>query len=133
MNYYDEPSTIMSLKSFAQWIPFGQVLELSAEELWQLMEQSEVQILDVRTRQEWLRSRIQGAINLPITQFNEENVNALNLNKNIKTITICLSAHRSIPAVRQLNKMGFTDCQQLAGGMLAWWKQGLGTTSGEAR
>ena len=34
-------------------------------------------------------------------------------------IAICLTAHRSIPAVRLLKQRGF-EASHLAGGMLAW-------------
>jgi rhodanese-related sulfurtransferase len=34
-------------------------------------------------------------------------------------VAICLTAHRSIPAVRLLRENGF-EARQLQGGMLAW-------------
>ena len=119
----------MSLKNLSQWIPLGNVPELSAEDLNQKLGNDELQIVDVRTPQEWNVSRIANAINLPITQFSAANIEALNLDKNKTTITICLSAHRSIPAVRQLQSMGFTHCMQLKGGMLSWWKKDFATMS----
>ncbi len=120
-----------STKQIARWLPFGQVAELSAEELHNQMDQGQVQIIDVRTRQEWLSSRIPGAINLAITHFSKSNIESLNLDKKIPTVAICLSAHRSIPAVRQLHQLGFENCQQLKGGMRSWWKNDLPTTTGQ--
>jgi len=38
-------------------------------------------------------------------------------------VAICLTAHRSIPAVRVLKEMGFKDAKQLQGGMTQWWIQ----------
>lgn len=119
----------MSINHITRWLPFGKVAELSPEELQQKMEQGQVQIIDVRTRQEWLGSHIPGAINLAITHFSKSNIESLNLDKNIPTVAICLSAHRSIPAVRQLHLLGFKNCQQLKGGMRSWWKNNLPTTT----
>jgi len=39
-------------------------------------------------------------------------------------VAICLTAHRSIPAVRLLASEGF-EATQLKGGMLAWRAAGL--------
>ncbi len=120
---------MISKNHIARWLPFGKVAELSTKALQQKMEQGQVQIIDVRTRQEWRLSHIPGAINLAITHFSESNVESLKLDKNMPTVAICLSAHRSIPAVRQLQRLGFKDCQQLKGGMRSWWKNNLPTTN----
>ena len=114
------------MKRFFKWLPFGKVAEVSAKELHRLMQdgaQPGLQIIDVRSEQEFAASHIPGAINLPITRFRKNAVAALGLNNTQPVITICLSAHRSIPATRQLESMGFNS-RQLKGGMLAWWKAG---------
>ncbi|WP_144821607.1 rhodanese-like domain-containing protein [Marinobacter piscensis] len=49
------------------WLPFGRVSEISPEALNEQLES--VQVVDVRTLVEFQQSHIQGAINLPITQF----------------------------------------------------------------
>lgn len=82
------------------------------------------QILDVRTHKEWRDSHIEGAINASITSL-RATLDNLNLDPDHPTVTICRSAHRSIPAVRLLSKAGFADICQLKGGMQAWWKAGL--------
>ena len=120
---------IMSKNKLTQWIPFGKVPGLFPQDIENSFDDSEIQILDVRTQQEWHLSHIPGAINLPITSFSKTKIDALNLDKDKKTVAICLSAHRSIPAVRQLQEMGFKDCLQLEGGMLAWWKMDLPTNT----
>jgi rhodanese-related sulfurtransferase len=48
---------------------------------------------------------------------------SLQLNTEQPIIAICLSAHRSIPAVRLLQARGFENTVQLKGGMLAWWNK----------
>lgn len=102
------------------WLPFGHVPEISADRLNEQLD--EVQIVDVRTPAEFRRSHLQGAVNLPITQFSEKAINELSLDKGKPAVTICLSAHRSIPATRRLRQLGY-DVKQLEGGMKAWWNR----------
>ncbi len=109
------------------WLPFGRVPELSAHALQERMVSDEPpQLLDVRTHTEWAHSRIAGAYNLPITALRRR-LHGLALDPRRPVIAICLSAHRSVPAVRLLQAHGYQDVHQLAGGMLAWWRSGLPT------
>lgn len=103
------------------WWPFGRVPEMDAEELAQALGDDRIQIVDVRTLVEFRRSRIEGARHLPITRLTPEGVGRLHLDPKRPVVAICLTAHRSIPAVRVLRKMGF-DARQLRGGMRAWWR-----------
>ena len=105
-----------------QWLPFGKVPEVNVQDLNTQTEQ--VQIVDVRTRAEFEQSHIKGAQNLPITQFNNQSIIGLQLDPLKPVVTICLSAHRSIPATRKLTRMGY-DVQQLKGGMRSWWQQDM--------
>ena len=102
-----------------RWLPFGKVPEMTASEI--STQKTAIQIIDVRSPTEFQADHIQGARNLPITHFSRNAVEALTLNPAKPVVAICLSAHRSIPAVRQLKDMGF-DAYQLAGGMKAWWQ-----------
>lgn len=107
------------------WLPFGRVPELSAHALQERMASGEPpQLLDVRTHAEWTHSRIAGAHNVPITEL-KRRLPELGLDPRRPVVAICLSAHRSIPAVRLLEAHGYQDARQLAGGMLAWWRSGL--------
>ena len=112
----------MALSGWLKWLPFGKVPEIAPQKLQALLTQSAVQIIDVRTEEEWRRSRIPGALNLPITQFSRANIDALQLRRDAPVVAICLSAHRSIPAVRQLQAMGFAQVYQLQQGMRQWWQ-----------
>ena len=115
------------------WLPFGRVPEVSAVDLAeQLCSAAAPQLLDVRTATEWRRSRLRGAVNVPIVEL-KSRLDQLHLDPGRPLVAICLSAHRSIPAVRLLRANGFPDAKQLAGGMLAWWRARLPTTAGAAR
>ncbi len=110
------------LRHLFWWLPFGHVPEVSAAELnLTLAGQNPPQILDVRTATEWRKSRISGAVNVPIQELRRR-LDSLSLEAGRPVIAICLSAHRSIPAVRLLQAKGYADAVQLQGGMLAWWK-----------
>jgi rhodanese-related sulfurtransferase len=120
----------MAWRSRFWWLPFGSVPEISPNELHaKLSGDSVPYILDVRTHREWKASRIEGAVNVPITSLRADLKN-LGLESARPVIAICLSAHRSIPAVRALREAGFVDACQLQGGMLAWWKAGLPVVEG---
>ena len=54
----------------------------------------------------------------------------LGLERGRPVVAICLTAHRSIPAVRLLRRAGF-DAAQLAGGMLAWRAAGFPEVAGD--
>ncbi|HOU90382.1 MAG TPA: rhodanese-like domain-containing protein [Polyangiaceae bacterium] len=101
------------------WLPFGAVPEITAAELAARLAKGErLQLLDVRTRREHAQSRVPGAVSVPITELSTR---LDELDPQRPTVAICLSAHRSVPAVRLLQRRGFRDVVQLAGGMRAWW------------
>ena len=111
------------------WLPFGSVAEVDAPELHaRLRDAAPPQLLDVRSPLEWRASRIVGAVNVPVTEL-KGRVATLGLDRRRPIVAICLSAHRSIPAVRMLRARGF-DALQLRGGMRAWWAAGLPVQKG---
>jgi rhodanese-related sulfurtransferase len=113
------------------WLPIGRVPEISAAELHaSLNGDNPPQIVDVRSTTEWRLSHIPGAKNISVKQLKNE-LNSLKLDAQRPVVAICLSAHRSIPAVRLLRVSGFPQAVQLQSGMLAWWKQDLPTISAE--
>ncbi len=106
------------------WLPFGRVPEIGAAELSELLGgRSAPQLLDIRTPSEFAAGRIRGARNVPLTTL-PSRLDALGLDRARPVVAICLSAHRSAPAVRLLAERGF-QASQLAGGMIAWRAAGL--------
>ena len=106
------------------WLPFGAVPEVSAAELYgQVSAGDRLQIVDVRTPHEFHNGHIAGAVNVPIQSL-PRNLAGLRLDKSLPVITICKTAHRSIPATRLLRRQGF-DAKQLAKGMDEWRRQEL--------
>ena len=108
-------------QKISQWLPFGRVPEISSKELHQRLEKEVLQVLDVRTHHEWAQGHIPGAISVPITQL-AGRLSGLPFDKMEPVAVICLSAHRSIPAVRVLTNEGYRNVSQLEGGMKVWNK-----------
>ncbi len=110
--------------SLPWWLPFGSVPEIPPARLAkELGAVPAPQLLDVRTVAEFRAGRIPGAISAPITSLARA-LPALGLDPARRVVAICLTAHRSIPAVRLLRQHGFAAAQ-LAGGMVAWRAAGL--------
>jgi rhodanese-related sulfurtransferase len=109
------------------WLPFGHVPEIGAAELNErLSTERGPQLLDVRSPGEWRHGHIRSSINVPITELRSR-LESLPLDRGRPIVAICLSGHRSIPAVRLLARAGFREVQQLRGGMLAWRHLGFHT------
>jgi len=101
------------------WLPFGAVPELTALELHEVLHGgSPPQLVDVRSELEFAAGHIAGAVSAPITSL-AERLPRLGLDARRPVVAICLTAHRSIPAVRLLRREGL-EARQLSGGMLAW-------------
>jgi rhodanese-related sulfurtransferase len=101
------------------WLPFGRVPEVRPAELAEeLAGKAPPFLLDVRTAAEFASGHLNGAVNVPVTVLSGR-MESLGILAGRKVVAICLSAHRSPPAVRLLRRAGFDACQ-LAGGMLAW-------------
>ncbi|ABI56861.1 rhodanese-like domain-containing protein [Alkalilimnicola ehrlichii MLHE-1] len=107
--------------SWADWWPFGDVPEIAPGPLSRAVHMGEVQVLDVRSRPEFRRDHIRGAVHLPVWSCSPRQLQRLGLDRDRPVVVICLSAHRSIPVVRRLRRMGF-EAMQLKGGMRAWWR-----------
>ncbi len=106
------------------WLPVGRVPEIRAGELAEVLGgRPAPQLLDVRTPAEFAAGRIRGALSVPIASL-PSRLDALGLDPARPVVAVCLSAHRSIPAVRLLAERGF-QAVQLAGGMIAWRAAGL--------
>ncbi|RRC97559.1 rhodanese-like domain-containing protein [Amphritea balenae] len=106
-----------NLPDWLSWLPLGTVPSVPADKAAMLLKQCT--LLDVRSLSEFNKSHIPGAISIPLYKLSKNRINQLPTDKPF--ICICLSAHRSKPAVRKLLKAGL-DAKELEGGMLAWWK-----------
>lgn len=85
--------------------------------------QGGVQLVDVRTPQEWSAGHLEGARH--IDWFSDEfKTEAAKLDRNKPVRLYCASGGRSEEAREMLREMGFTDVRDLDGGIQAWKKAG---------
>lgn len=115
------------IKKMPWWTFHGDVPEINAHDLHNLIQKETIQLVDVRTVTEYNGGHIKGAIScslFPSIWSFRERILKLNLDKEKPVYTVCLSAHRSIPATKLLIELGY-KATQLKGGMLEWRKQKL--------
>ena len=88
------------------------------------LEKGNVQLLDVRSAEEYEQGHIQGSINIDVQEpdFQAEVSNQLEKDKPI--YVYCRSGRRSLLAGEMLAKDGYT-VMDLDGGILGWEKAGL--------
>jgi thioredoxin len=94
--------------------------------------ESDAQILDVRTIDEFQNGHIEGAINADVNSAAFQQI-ASDLNKDKTVFVYCLSGARSASAAGMLKEMGFKSIVNLTGGMLAWRSANLPVATGEAK
>mgnify|MGYP001772023789 FL=1 len=84
-----------------------------------LMEESEGYILlDVRTKEEYESGYIPGAINIPLSDINENVVSSLP-DKSQMILVYCRSGNRSKQASDKLSRLGYTNIIEI-GGINSW-------------
>lgn len=94
--------------------------DISVEEFKAGIERENIQILDVRTQDEYNSGHIAGSF---LADWTEPDVFAeriKSLDKNKPVYTYCLSGARSRSAAIQLRREGFKEVYNLAGGVIAW-------------
>lgn len=99
--------------------------KLSAQEFSaKIKAQSDVQLVDVRTSQEFEKGHLQSAINIDWSGVDFEN-HIASLDKSKPVFVYCLSGGRSASAAAKLRSTGFTQVFEMPGGMLEWRAQKL--------
>lgn len=83
-----------------------------------------VQLLDVRTEEEWNEGRLDGAVRVEIGSRDFTTQVKANLDESQPVLVYCRSGRRSARATDKLEAMGFKTVYDLKGGILAWTKDG---------
>ena len=117
----------------------GFIIDLSPAEFAQLS--NPPRLLDVRSSFEYVMFHAPGAINLSFPRILLGMFPGLrnwvlpqwfqDLPKDEPIAVICLTAHRSPMAAKQLAKAGFTRVFNITGGMMEWRRLGLTTCTGK--
>lgn len=95
---------------------------VSPDQFSQLLLLDDVQVLDVRTAEEYKGGHIKEAVNIDVQKEDFE-TKAAKLDKEKPVMVYCRSGKRSDKAANTLESMGFKKIINLEGGMLSWEKE----------
>jgi rhodanese-related sulfurtransferase len=101
--------------------------ELSNEEAYELLDKEERPfLLDVRTRGEFNRGYIDGAVLISLQEI-QRRVNELEMYKNQPILIYCATGNRSTTASKILLDNGFKNVMNLRRGIVGWARNGYAT------
>lgn len=102
----------------------GAETEMVSVEVAEKLISEKIQLLDVRTEEEWSEGRIEGAVRVDYTEegFAEKVVKAVDPKKPV--LVYCRSSNRSGKASKVMQKLGFVEIKDMKGGVMAWQKAG---------
>lgn len=95
---------------------------LSVAEFKQAISEGKIQLIDVRTANEYKSGHIPKAINMDVLSQSNFKQQIETLDKNRPTYIYCRSGKRSLKALNQMIKNGYTHIYDLKGGYLEWNK-----------
>lgn len=113
---------------FPRGPPAPPVPSVEPRKALELVEREGALIVDVREPDEWAEARIAGARHVPLRDLAAR---ASELPRDRPVILQCRSGNRSARATRVLLDLGFTNVQNLEGGIGAWGADGLPVEPGE--
>lgn len=76
-------------------------------------------VIDVREPNEFAKSHIENAINIPLDGI-ESKLPSLEKHKTSPMVVVCQTGSRSVPACKTLTKAGFEQVFSMTGGMQSW-------------
>lgn len=97
---------------------------LSAAAAVHLINREKAVVLDICEPEEFAAGHVNGARNLPLSQFEEKLASTVK-NKQLPLVLVCASGARAVRAEAMAKKLGYEKAQALAGGMKAWREAGL--------
>lgn len=102
--------------------------QITVDQMSDALKNDSIQLLDVRTTDEYIESHLENAHNICVTDddFKEK---AANLNRDEPVYVYCKKGGRSAKAAKILQEMGFTKIYDMTGGILLWEEAGLETKS----
>jgi rhodanese-related sulfurtransferase len=101
------------------------IKEIEVQELKAKLDSDEkFYFIDCRELEEWQEGHIEGAAFLPLSEFQERYETVLT-EKDAKIVVQCRSGKRSMNACMFLLSKGYSDLNNLEGGILAWTQAGF--------
>lgn len=89
-----------------------------------------MQLVDVRTPQEYAEGHIDGALNINVQSDDFQQIVDKELSKDFTILVCCRSGRRSMDAAEILKKFGY-KVVNLKGGIIEWEEDGLPVTTGD--
>lgn len=105
-------------------IAMADVSLISPNQAAQMQAQQKAVIVDVRENDEWKAGHIAGAVHIPLGEI-QNHLADLRQYQNSQLIMQCRSGARSAKAANILAKAGFSNVQNMEGGLNAWQKANL--------
>jgi sulfur-carrier protein adenylyltransferase/sulfurtransferase len=100
------------------------IKEATPQQVVDLLRSGDVQLADVREKDEWDQGHLPGAVHVPksfLEQWAEDRIP----DKSRKTVLYCAGGVRSAMAADILQKLGYTDVISMSGGFNRWKDSGL--------
>lgn len=110
------------------WFGPGAVNMVVPNEAIQLINHKDALVVDVRTDKEYQQGHVMNALHIPLGVL-DDRLHELQAYKNSAVVMVCRSGARSGHAASKLKKQGFSDVHNMGGGMLAWERAKLPTTT----
>lgn len=104
------------------------VISVSAPEFEKEIKTDTVQLLDVRTPQEYVEGHINGATNIDVQSDDFKEIAQRKLSKDLTVLVYCRSGRRSMTAADILTKLGY-KVVNLEGGIIEWKENNLPVTT----
>jgi glyoxylase-like metal-dependent hydrolase (beta-lactamase superfamily II)/rhodanese-related sulfurtransferase len=104
-------------------LPVDTITQISVDELNDRIANDDMQIVDVRRPAEYVNGHVPRALNAPLASL-DKSLGPLDLKKDKRTAVICAGGYRSSAAASMLQKQGFSNLLNVAGGTGAWVNAG---------
>lgn len=104
------------------------IVSVSAREFDKEIKADSVQLLDVRTPQEYAEGHIDGALNINVQSDDFQQMAEKELSKDSTILVYCRSGRRSMNAAQILTDLGYKVIN-LKGGIIEWKESGLPVTT----
>jgi len=90
-----------------------------------IKEKKNLQLIDVRTAEEYSDGHLAGAKLIPVREIGKR---LAEIDKKKPVLLYCRSGHRSGNALKILQEQGYTEAKHIEGGITAWQAAGLPIT-----
>ncbi|WP_304999627.1 rhodanese-like domain-containing protein [Duncaniella muris] len=100
------------------------IVSVPAPEFEKEIKSDSVQLVDVRTPQEYAEGHIDGALNINVQSDDFKELAQRELSKDSTVLVYCRSGRRSLDAAEMLTRLGY-NVVNLKGGIIEWKEDGL--------